>query len=538
MLRKKLFWLVLIIAVLATAGGAYAYYGSVYLPAQPQEEEAPVQTAVVRVGDITVSATGAGTIIPAEEIEIGFSTGGKLTELLVEVGSKVTAGEVLARVDDTSAQEALANAQIQLEQATFSTDPTATVAGVSLSDITVEQARLDLESAQADLEDLQAWTPDEDAVALAEANLSAAQASYYAASSQEAASGTSVTIAQIDLESAQRDLQTAQENYNDAWTTDRDWETYYDNPICDPGEQEPCTGQTWAQRIENDRNSTASALQRAQDSLVVAQANYDAAAAGVNYSSSTNANSSVVSAQQALAAAQEGPTQDELDAAETAVRKAELAYQQALINQEADGLSLEQAKINLTAAENTLADTELIAPMDGTIMAVTANVGENVASATFITLADLSKPMLEVYLDETDLAMVGLDYEVDVVFDALPDETFTGKVVQVDPELVNDSGITAVRILVQLDAFAKPQTMPVGLNATVEVIGGRAEEALLVPVEALREISTGEYAVFVMENGEPKLRMVEVGIMDFTYAEIISGVAAGEEVTTGIIQTQ
>ena len=142
------------------------------------------------------------------------------------------------------------------------------------------------------------------------------------------------------------------------------------------------------------------------------------------------------------------------------------------------------------------------------------------------------------YLDETDLAMVGLDYEVDVVFDALPDETFTGKVVRVDPELVNESGITAVRALVQLDSFAKPQTLPVGMNATVEVIGGRATGAVLVPVEALREISAGEYAVFVMENGEPRLRMVQVGIMDFSFAEILSGVTAGEEVTTGLVQTQ
>ncbi len=538
MLRKKLFWLILILVILVSAGGAYAYYDTVYLPAQTVEEAAPVQTAVVRVGDITVSATGAGTIIPAEEIALGFTTGGKLTGLLVDVGSEVAAGDVLARVDDTAAQEALANAQIQLQQATYATDPSTTAAGVSLSDITVEQARLDLATAQSDLEDLQNWTPDEDAVTVAEANLQAAQASYYAASSQDAVAGTTVTIAQVDLESAQRDLATAQENYDAAWTVDRDWETYYDKPICDPGEQEPCTGQTWKQRVENDRSSTASALQRAQDNLVIAQANYDAASAGVNYSSSSNAHSGVVGAQQALAAAQEGPTDAELAAAETAVRKAELAYQQAIINQQADGLSLEQAKINLTAAENTLTDTALVAPIAGTVMAVTANVGENVGSATFITLADLSKPMLEVYLDETDLAMVGLDYEVDVVFDALPDETFTGKVVQVDPALVTDSGITAVRILVRLDDFAKPQTLPVGLNATVDVIGGRAQNALLVPVEALREISSGQYAVFVMENGEPKLRMVEVGIMDFTYAEIQSGLEAGEEVTTGIIETQ
>ncbi|GAH13172.1 unnamed protein product, partial [marine sediment metagenome] len=42
---------------------------------------------------------------------------------------------------------------------------------------------------------------------------------------------------------------------------------------------------------------------------------------------------------------------------------------------------------------------------------------------------------------------------------------------------------------------------------------------------------------FVMEDGEPRLRFVEVGLMDFTFAEILSGLEAGETVTTGIVET-
>jgi multidrug efflux pump subunit AcrA (membrane-fusion protein) len=135
--------------------------------------------------------------------------------------------------------------------------------------------------------------------------------------------------------------------------------------------------------------------------------------------------------------------------------------------------------------------------------------------------------------------MVGAGFEVEVIFDALPDDIFSGQVVQVDPQLVNNSGVTAVRALVRLDeaSFAKPQTLPVGMNATVDVIGGRAENAVLVPVEALRELSPGEFAVFVMEGGEPRLRIVEVGLMDFTFAEILTGLDAGETVSTGIVDT-
>ena len=60
---------------------------------------------------------------------------------------------------------------------------------------------------------------------------------------------------------------------------------------------------------------------------------------------------------------------------------------------------------------------------------------------------------------------------------------------------------------------------------------------LLAPVEALRELSAGKYGVFVMTNGKPVLHIVEVGIMDLTYAEIKSGLNEGDIVTTGIVET-
>lgn len=213
-----------------------------------------------------------------------------------------------------------------------------------------------------------------------------------------------------------------------------------------------------------------------------------------------------------------------------------LALQQAQLNREAHLLSLAQAELAVAEAEAALEKTALYAPLDGTVTAVNASVGES-ASGTVIVLADLSQPLLEVFLDETDLDKVGVGYEVDVVFDALPEETFTGRVVRVDPQLRKESGVSAVRALVEVN-YDKPQPLPVGLNATVDVIGGRAENALLVPVEAVREISPGQYAVFIMLDGEPQLRMVEVGLMDFTFAEITAGVEVGDVVTTGIVQTQ
>jgi multidrug efflux pump subunit AcrA (membrane-fusion protein) len=162
-----------------------------------------------------------------------------------------------------------------------------------------------------------------------------------------------------------------------------------------------------------------------------------------------------------------------------------------------------------------------------------------VGTNAIIVMADLKQPVLEVYLDEADLDKVAVGYEVEVVFDSLPDDMYRGHVTEVSPSLQTVSNIDAVlaRVQLDIDSFSKPQSLPVGSNASVDVIGGRTQNAVLIPVEAVREIGPDEYAVFVMEGGEPKLRVVTVGLMDYTSAEILSGLAAGEIVTTGLVDT-
>ena len=524
MRKFRRYWLILAVIALAAAGGIYAYYQNETVAAAQEATEAIVQTATARRGEIVVSATGAGTVIAAKEISLSFATSGTLTELLVNVGDQVVAGDVLARVDDTDAQQALVSAQLQLTSAAMQTDATQTQTGISYDDISVEQAQISLQTAQSALDDLLNWEMDADEIALAEANLAAAQASYNAARGQEAASSNNITIQAYNVQDAEEALVNAQEAYAVAWEPARDWE------LNDPRR---------ADALEREREQTANAVAQAQQNLEIARLNYNSTVASTSSSSSVSAQGNLLSAQQALAAAQTGPTEDEIAAAQLTVHQAELSLQTVLLNQESHQLSLAQAELNVVAAQATLDGTTLIAPMDGTVMSINYNVGETVSGAILV-LADLEQPLLELYLDESDIGMAGVDYEVEVVFEAFPDDTFVGHIVQVDPQLVNEANVTAVRAIVQLDtdSFAKPVTLPVGLSATVEVIGGRAANAVLVPIEALREITTGQYALFVMTNGEPELRMVEVGLTDFTYAEILSGLEEGEVVTTGIIETE
>ena len=94
-------WVLGLVALLAVGAGGYLYYTQAAQAAQAPAAPA-LQTAKVRTGDIRITATGAGTLTPAAEIDLAFRTGGTLTELPVKVGDTVKAGAVLARLDEAA----------------------------------------------------------------------------------------------------------------------------------------------------------------------------------------------------------------------------------------------------------------------------------------------------------------------------------------------------------------------------------------------------------------------------------------------------
>jgi RND family efflux transporter MFP subunit len=201
-------------------------------------------------------------------------------------------------------------------------------------------------------------------------------------------------------------------------------------------------------------------------------------------------------------------------------------------------VALDNARSAIQSAEDELNGTRLITPISGTIISLDFVVGDTVSeNSEIITIADLSQKNIEIYLDETDWDKIAVGYEAEVTFDAMPDQVFTGSVIQVDPSLYTSNNTSVVHGSVALDSTQTEINLPVGSSAAVDVIAGRAENALLVPIEALRKAGD-QYAVFVMDNGTPKLHVVEVGIQDILYAEIKSGLNVGDVVTTGIVETQ
>jgi RND family efflux transporter MFP subunit len=198
-------------------------------------------------------------------------------------------------------------------------------------------------------------------------------------------------------------------------------------------------------------------------------------------------------------------------------------------------LTVDEALLAREKARADLEEVQLFAPFGGTVMEVTATAGEQVGTGTpILTLADLQEPLLLFWVEEADMSSVAVGRPLNVVFAALPDDVFTGQVTRVDPVLVTVGGTPAVQAWAGLDTSSPDATLLAGMTAEVDLIAAETRNALLVPVEALRELSQGQFAVFVVTPaGELEMRVVTVGLTDPVNAEILDGLELGEVVSVG-----
>ena len=447
---KRRWWLGSIIVVLLGVGFiGYRWIRSRTSEATTAEAQGTQETAVVTRQTLQVVVDAGGSLKPQQEIDLSFETAGRVTDIVVEVGDRLRTGDVLARLDDTDARQSVADAQLQ-----------------------VEQAEVSLALAQLSLNDLVDWEPDETAVELAEANVRAAEADHRLALASYTHRDDKLTSVQVKLDQAQRALDDAEEAYDSAYDPGREWELW---------------DRRLSSRLEAEREMADDQLVRAQEDLGVAQANYDLEIATVDDGAVENAWSKVLNAQKALEDETTPPDDDEIESARLHVRQSEI--------------SLEQFKLKLESARESLSDVELVAPMEGTVTELNLAVGQWVGTGQSVaSLASLETLVVEIGLDETDIATVSLGQPVVVMLDAFDDVELNGLVSEIAPTADVQSGVVLYHVTVALD----PTDVPIrdGMTADVEIVTERADEALVIPLKAVRSFGDRTLVFRKLREGE------------------------------------
>lgn len=243
-------------------------------------------------------------------------------------------------------------------------------------------------------------------------------------------------------------------------------------------------------------------IAQARNNLWAAQAQRDAVCgqADLGYADQVHCDSaeaSVGSAHEAVRIAEQqllqleaGPSEAEVSQAQAQLRmaQAQLTETQAALESALSGLADHRKEgtptvvTPTTQAQFTLQQTRLnqqahldgaviTASISGTIMSIDGQLGEQAGTAPFVSMADLSQPVLEVDMEETNLDKVAVGTEVEARLSALPDEPFSGTVMQIDPQL-NTAGAhqSFLRVLIRLEN-PQDRVLPAGLSASVNLIG-------------------------------------------------------------------
>jgi HlyD family secretion protein len=503
---------ILVSAVLLVGGGLLGYR----LLRSGEQATTYSQKVVVERGTIVATIAPTGEVYAPRQAELSFDvTKIPLTELNVTPGQQVKAGEVLARIDATSLERAVTEAEAQL-----------TIAQSDLEEVKEPYTELDLTQAQV-------------AVAQAEVSLAEAQETLHDLLNPD--------IATAELESARYNLIVVQKSdVVSKNVRDREFEhTWYENNYGNFLKAYE-RGEETKTRLEWEWN----ALMGAKERLDAARAEA-AKALGDAENRVAKAEDALQEAQEDLAALQAGPDSLELDKDKTQVAQAEYTLHKAQADlaeiqagPDPKDVEVAQAKVvtaqaDLEEARAALEAATMVAPFDGTVIDVGAEVGDLLSSSiVVVTLADLSHLEVKALVDETDISQVEIGQEAEITFDALSGKKFSGRVLSVPLQGTLSQNIVTYEVPVSLEG-TEGVTLKAGMTANLKITVGKKENVLLVPAMAV-QYQEGLPTVLVQDhpNASPAATNVEVGLSDGTYTEIVRGLNEGDLVVITFTPTE
>lgn len=209
---------------------------------------------------------------------------------------------------------------------------------------------------------------------------------------------------------------------------------------------------------------------------------------------------------------------------------------------------IRQGQVSVTNAEVNLGYTQVIAPMDGVVVAVVTKQGQTVnanqSAPTIVILAKLDVMTVKAEISEADVIRVkpGLPVYFTILGD--PDRKYEASLRQVEPapeSIVNEVDSTttsssttssAIYYNALFDAANPEGTLRAMMTAQVTIVLARKANVLIIPSSALgAKGKNGRYTVQVSAPGKPpESREVQIGLNNNIQAEVLSGLRQGEKV--------
>ena len=174
--------------------------------------------------------------------------------------------------------------------------------------------------------------------------------------------------------------------------------------------------------------------------------------------------------------------------------------------------ALVNAQVAVQNAKIAMEDTDVLAPISGTIISKTVERGQVISSPTkdvgggtvLLKMADLNLVQVRTLVDETDIGKIRPGLSATVTVGAYPNQPFQGSVLKVEPQAETSQNVTMFPVLIRIENRAgllKP-----GMNADVELHIGRRDSVLAVPNASLRTTRDVSSAAQVLGIPEDRLK--------------------------------
>lgn len=456
----------------------------------------------VKRGDLTVGITESGTATLETEY-ITYPVSVEVEEVYVKAGQRVTAGEALLKVDLSALQDeysileaAYDSALLALEEAkqnqttgaiTAQYDYDSTVLSGQTAELQYDYAIAEISSNLAEQED----RVDELADRLADlydqrSNLrsdrsdasddySAAVAAYNEAQAQY----TSGAITQEELDEKARAMEVAKDEYDRI-------DEEYDN-VCD--EYSDTSSELSTARLELEQLES-------QEELEVLTAEADK-----NQTVAENENADTVYS--------------------------------ATISQLASAVSSAQADVNEALREleevgQYITDGIITAPIDGLVMSVNCSEGDTMEADSELVSLATQTAYVTLSVSQDDIADLELGMEVQMVFDAYDDQTFTGTIDSISYTAAR-MGSTSVSYAVNILMDGHPENIYEGMTCDATFITRQESDCLYVSYRAVTTADDGTETVKLLtDTGETVVTTVTTGFSDGRNVQILSGLEEGD----------
>jgi len=466
--------------------------------AAPSAEPEAALPPVTREANI-VSAEGV--IVPHKSANLAFRVSGRVQQVLVAEGERVTVDTALMLLDSADLEQTVLQARAALESARAQlakAEAGARVeevaaaeaalqvaqASVTTAELAIDIARGNATSAEGALADAKAGVAAaEQAIAAAQGGLAAARASEAAAAARldklrAGATAGELAIAEQEVERAKNQLWAAQ-NQRDAIGGFDDESAEYAGAKGSVGSAEAAVRIAELNYQELRRGARAEDLAMAEADLAQASAavTTNTAQVGQARAALESARARVTQAEASVVIAQAQLAQREADvqSAKAAAKQAEAQYDLVKTGTRSEDIAVAragvaQAEASLAAAQNALDDATLRAPFDGTVGELLVEQGELVQpQITMVRFGDLTTMQVETTdLSEVDISAIQVRQPATVSVDALGGRELDGIVERIGTIAGDRRGDTVYQVIISLQD-ADVSTLRWGMSAYVTI---------------------------------------------------------------------